>query len=547
MRRSSSSVLAALVLALCTFASSSVRAEDVDKQVQKMNKRAMDDYDSLEFESARRTLQDAVQMLRANGLDDTPTAAKTYANLGIVYINGFKDRNRGQQQFVNALKINPGYKLDPAVATPELDEAFQAAQKQVARMGGGKAKPPVAEKPPEKPPEPTPPTPTPPTPPSGGEEVHGLVHTPVDESRPNSPIPVRAKLGSDVGATRVFLFFRGSGQEDFLSVPMKNTGGAEWVGVIPAEAVTGKSLQYYLEARDARGRAVVNAGSGPNPFVVVISETAAPPSNVPEVDVEDPLMKERLAKKRKEEEHKSTRDHVFIFVMPGFGFGVEPAGNHTEVAWQFQTQGPHMGNYIQQPVGATGIAVAPFHLAVELGYLITPKISLSVVGRFQLVTGANAETVRVTGMEQGATTKAFGAVAVLARARYRFLEGRFHPYIQVNVGGGEIRHVLDISSAEGDPSAGGHALVDNFSAQQWNMGNITDPSMLQEVCRNHKNCSDTISLGYFLIGGGGGIWYDFASHFAFILDVNLLGAVGTGDRQSGFNIDVQAGLGAHFL
>jgi hypothetical protein len=377
--------------------------------------------------------------------------------------------------------------------------------------------------------------------------VHGLVHNPVDESRPNAPIPVRAKLGSDVGATRVFLFFRGSGQEDFLSVPMKNSSGNEWVGVIPPEAVTGKSLQYYLEARDARGRAVVNAGSAASPYIVVISETAAAPTNVPEVDVEDPLMKERLAKKRKEEEHKSTRDHLFIFVMPGFGFGVEPAGNHTEVAWQYQTAGPNMGKYIQQPVGATGIAVAPFHLAVELGYLITPKLSLSVFGRFQLVTGANAQTVH-TGMEQGATTKAFGAVAVLARARYRFLEGRFHPYVHVDLGGGEIRHVLDISSAEGEPP-NGHPLVDAYSANQWNIGNITaaNMSMLQEVCSNHKNCSDTIALGYLFLGGGAGIWYDFASHFAFILDVNLLGGIGTSDHQSGFNIDVQAGLGAHFL
>ncbi|HXU70108.1 MAG TPA: hypothetical protein VN947_12315 [Polyangia bacterium] len=540
--RLSSSVIAASIIAACTLASSSVRAEDVDKQVQKMNKRAMDDYDSLEFESSRRTLQDAVQMLRANGMDETPLAAKTYANLGIVYINGFKDRNRGQQQFVNALKIQSDYRLDPAVDTPELAEAFAAAQKQVARMGN-KPKP-TPPTPTPTPPEPTPPTPTPPT---GGEEVHGLVHTPVDETRPNTPIPVRAKLGSDVGATRVFLFFRGSGQSDFLSVPMKNTSGSEWVGVIPAEAVTGKSLQYYLEARDARGRAVANAGSGPNPFVVVISETAAPPTNVPEVDVEDPLMKERLAKRRKEEEHKSTRDHVFVFVMPGFGFGVEPAGNHTEVAWQFQTQGANAQKYIQQPVGATGIAVAPFHLAVEVGYLITPKISVSVLGRFQLVTGANAQTVH-TGMEQGATTKAFGAVAVLARARYRFLEGRFHPYIQVNIGGGEIRHVLDISSAEGEPP-NGHPLVDAYSANLWNTSaaGTVDQTMLQEVCSNHKSCSDTISLGYLFIGGGGGIWYDFASHFAFILDVNLLGGIGTSDRQSGFNIDVQAGLGAHFL
>src|SRR5689334_7467515 len=255
MRRSSSSssVIAALFLALCTFASSSVRAEDVDKQVQKMNKRAMDDYDSLEFESARRTLQDAVQMLRANGLDEAPIAAKTYANLGIVYINGFKDRNRGQQQFVNTLKINPGYKLDPAVATPELDEAFQAAQKQVAKMGGRPATKPQPVTPPPTPP-PSKPEP-PPTPPVATEDVKGLQHTPVDESRPGAPVPVRAKLGSDVGATRVFLFFRGAGQGDFLSVPMKNTAGVEWVGVIPAEAVAGKSLQYYLEARDARGRA----------------------------------------------------------------------------------------------------------------------------------------------------------------------------------------------------------------------------------------------------------------------------------------------------
>jgi hypothetical protein len=270
-----------------------------------------------------------------------------------------------------------------------------------------------------------------------------------------------------------------------------------------------------------------------------------PPSNVPEVDVEDPLMKERLARKRKDEEHKSTRDHLFIFVMPGFGFGVEPAGNHTEVAWQFQTQGVNMGHFIQQPVGSTGIAVAPFHLAVEVGYLITPKLSLSIFGRFQFVTGANAETVPNPMGTSGATTKAFGAVAVLARARYRFLEGRFHPYIHVDIGGGEIRHVLDISSAESE----GHPLVDKFTADTYNA--TPDPTQLssyqQEVCANHSNCSDTISLGYLFIGGGAGIWYDFASHFAFILDVNLLGGIGTSDRQSGFNIDVQAGLGVHFL
>ena len=362
-----------------------------------------------------------------------------------------------------------------------------------------------------------------------------MQHNAVDESRPNTPIPIRAQLGSDVSATKVFLFFRVAGQGDFISVPMKNSKADEWVSVIPADAVQGKSLQYYLEARDARGRAVANAGSVPEPFVVPLKDNAPPPAAIPEVDVEDPLLRERLAGQRRADERKSSRDHVFIFVMPGFGFGVEPAGNHTEVAWQYQTTGAHMGSYIQQPVGATGIAIAPFHLAAELGYLINKHWTISALGRFQLVTGANAQTVSGPNI-QAPTTKAFGAVAVLARARYRFLEGRFHPYLHIDIGGGEIRHELDITSAQSMQ----HPLVDRYTA-------TVDPTAQQIVCQKSASCIDTIALGYFLVGGGAGIWYDIASHFAVILDVNLLGAIGTGDHQSGFNIDVQAGVGAHFL
>jgi hypothetical protein len=290
---------------------------------------------------------------------------------------------------------------------------------------------------------------------------------------------------------------------------------------------------------------VANAGNAPEPFIVALNENAPPPTNVPEIDVEDPLMRERLAKQRRAEERKSTRDHMFIFVMPGFGFGVEGSGNHTEVAWQFQTMGPNAQKYIPQPVGTTGVAIAPFHLAAELGYLINKHWTISLLGRFQLVTGANAQTLMGPNV-QAPTTKAFGAIAGFVRVRYRFLEGRFHPYLHLDIGGGDIRHTLDITSAESDQ----HALVDNYTATTFNK---LDPANqqtlpLQTVCPPApKSCTDTIALGYFLIGGGAGIWYDVAAHFAVILDVNLIGAVGTGDHQPGFNIDVQAGVGAHFL
>ncbi|HEX4456408.1 MAG TPA: hypothetical protein VIA18_00480 [Polyangia bacterium] len=522
--------MSVLVVVCAAAVATPARADDVEKQVIKMNKRAMDDYDSLEFESSRRTLLDAVQQLRSNGLDDGPTAAKTYLNLGIVYINGFKDRNRGQQQFLNALKIDAQIKVDPTEATPETDEAYAAAKRQLA------ASAPVTPTPPE---EPTPPPQTTPAPPS--DEVHGLVHNAVDESRPNAPIPIRAKLGSDVGATRVFLFYRGSGQEDFVSVPLKNTSGVDWVSVIPGDAVVGKSLQYYLEARDARGRAVVGAGSAMNPFIILITDTAPPPQNVPEVDLEDPLARERMVKRKREDEKHSSHDHVFIFVMPGFGFGVQPKGNHTEVAYQFKSQ---YTAYVPTPINSTGTAVAPFHIGVELGYSITPSFSLSLLGRFQVVTGGNAETQK-TDTTQGATSKAGGAVAGFLRARYRFLDGRFHPYIHADIGGGQIRQYVDISS--GDTAQ--EPLVDKYTADSYNHGSPAQRASLklQTVCSNPKNCLDTVPLGLVFLGGGGGLWYDIGSHLAFIVDINILGAISSGSSESGLNIDAQIGLGVHFL
>ena len=552
--RSTRWLLALAALLVASALPRAARAEDVEKQVARMNKMAMEDYDSLEFESARKTLIDAVAMLRENGYDSSPIAARTYTNLGILYIAGFKDRNRGIQQFVNALKIKPDLKLDPAIATPELEDAFQTARKQVGVKAPSHPETPVTP-PPELPPTtpPTLPNETPPTPPASA--VKGLQHNPVDESRPDTPIPIRAQLGDDVGATRLFLFFRSDGQADFVSVPMKHTSGAEWVGVIPAEAVTGRALQYYLEARDARGRVVTDSGSAPSPYIVAISENAAPPTGIPEVDVEDPLAQLRARQQReKEEKRHHKRQYVFGFVMLGTGFGYQPSGNKTEVAWQYQPVGsaacpPMQDCYARQTVGSGGVALAPLHVAVELGAFINQAFSLSVLGRFEVYTGSNAETI-MTGTQQSPTTKASGSVAALLRARYRFLSGRFHPYIHVDFGGGLIRQVLDVSQANPD-----HPLVDSFTGQSYNMGDRAGAGQItegnQNVCANPASCSDTIALGYLLLGGGAGLWYDVHPNVGLILDINLLGAINPTDNNSsnvwnGMNLDIQLGVGAHF-
>ena len=550
-------LLLSIALALLALGSTA-HAQDVEKQVSRMNKKAMEDYDSLEFESARKTLIDAVAILRANGLDETPLAAKTFVNLGILYIAGFKDRARGQQQFVNALKIKADIKIDPAIATPELDEAFAAAQKAVGVGGRGVSKPPVEKPPVEKPPVEKPPVEKPPElPPEPPAEVKGLQHNPVDESRPNTPVPIRAQLGTDLGATRLYLFFRGSGQEDYASVPMKNTGGADWVGVIPGDAVSGRALQYYLEARDARNRPVVGSGSAANPYIIAINENAAAPTDVPQgIDVEDPLAAERARKRREEEERRGGKFHrFFIFASLGSGLGYVPAATSTEVAWQFQadpTGDINKAAYVREAVGSGGAVFAPLHVGVELGAFVARNFSLSLLGRFEVFTGANAETQTPPDQANGATHKATGAVAGMLRARYRFLSGRVHPYIHVDIGGGQIREILNIGPSNTNTDVG--PLVDRSTATAYNgatdrrAGAHDTPSVpLQLVCpAGSADCYDTIVLGDFLVGGGVGLWIDVHKYLAFIVDANWLGAIGVGSGQTGMNIDVNLGFGAHF-
>ena len=524
--RISRSILSAtLVLAglggglFCATRDAHAQQQDAATQVARYNKRAMADYDNLEFELARKSLMDAVALLRQAGIDETPAAAKTYFNLGLVYVAGFKDRNRGLQQFVQALKINPGLKLDPSVASPELEEVWAAARKQV---GAGR-------EPTTKDPGPKDPVDTDPP----ASDVKGLQHNPVDEAKPNEPLTIKAQLGSDTGASKLYVLYRVSGQADYVAIQMKNTG-SEWVAVIPGEAVSDRPLQYYLEARDKKGRAVVGSGSAPNPYIVTLSETA-PGARI--VRRDDPRTNDDPKKFHR----------MFVNLMPGFGIGYHPGGNTTEVAWQLKTTNgttQYQRAAVDQP---GGVAIAPFHISVEIGGMITKGFSLSVLGRFELITGANAQTSTTDdgSSPMGGTTKAGGAVSGFVRARYRFLGGKFHPYIHVDLGGGEIRHALNLSAAQTLDKP----LVDEATARTFNDDPTAGANINKQlVCPGSGGCYDTLKLGLVFVGGGLGISYDVWKYIAVMLDVNVLGAIGVGPGgQSGMNIDVQLGVGAHFL
>jgi hypothetical protein len=272
-------------------------------------------------------------------------------------------------------------------------------------------------------------------------------------------------------------------------------------------------------------------GSAPSPYIVTLSEVA-PGARVVRRDdgkKDDPKKFHRL----------------FVFVMPGFGFGYHPGGNVTEVAWQLKSNASGTVQYQRAAVEAPGgVAISPFHISVEAGGMITRGFSLSLMGRFEVVTGANAQTSSTEDGSSpiGGTTKAGGAVAGFIRARYRFLSGKLHPYVHVDFGGGEIRHALNLSAAQTSDKP----LVDEATARAFN----ENPSGVnrQLVCAAGQSCYDTLKMGYLFVGGGAGLWYDVWKYVGLIVDVNVLGAIGVGPGgQSGLNVDIQLGVGAHFL
>ena len=235
-----------MALAISFLGSGAARAQDqavIDKLVE-MNKMAIDDFDTLEFDLAKRKLLDALVAGKKAGLDNHPVMARTYVHLGAVYITGIKDRQKGLQSFVRALEIDPSIRIEKAMSSPELEEVFAEASKRVKSRANVVAPPPeAAAASPSPPPPPPPPKPVrrapvtvgsapatspPVAPPKASDDESGEPDLPVhvealdcptpDEEPPDKAIKLRCAAASNLNLAKVFLLYRLPGSEDFRSV-----------------------------------------------------------------------------------------------------------------------------------------------------------------------------------------------------------------------------------------------------------------------------------------------------------------------------------------
>ena len=203
------------------------------KRIEDINRAAMEDYDILNFESAKKLLEGAEPQIKKAKLDKHPIAARTQVNLGIVLGGGLGDMPGAQAAFKRALEIDPTARLPVAYRTPELQRTFDGAGSKGADEG-----PPV-----------------------------GLKHAPIESAKPGEAIPISVQVGAEVKAKQIVVSYRAAGTQEFTALPMKSVGatGAEWTASIPAEATRGDSVDYFIEARGTGGKVLAatgNASSG---------------------------------------------------------------------------------------------------------------------------------------------------------------------------------------------------------------------------------------------------------------------------------------------
>src|SRR5215471_6816975 len=95
LRACSLLVIAAATLTIL-FVPRSARADDRGSatvgKITVLNRKAVDAYQHLEFETAMRLLNEALDRAERAGLNQHPIRARTYVTLGIVTLGGFKQR-----------------------------------------------------------------------------------------------------------------------------------------------------------------------------------------------------------------------------------------------------------------------------------------------------------------------------------------------------------------------------------------------------------------------------------------------------------------------
>jgi hypothetical protein len=378
-------IVVSVLVALAWLARpTAARADDTEiaGKISKMNAKAIEEYENLNFDEARKILEKALEIAGQNGLDHHPITARTHLHLGVVLLAGGKDHDLAIKQMNVALDIQPDIQMTKRLANPEIQSVFDDVVKSRASAPHD-----IVE-----------------------AENDAIDHAPIKSSPQGGPIDIQVSVASKLAAKTVVLAFRPEGSPEFIKHEMKEDSPGHWSGEIQASATNGAEVAYYIEAQNEAGEAVGSKGSADEPFVVTLGAVRRrrpPPKPVKPPPPEGP--------------------HWLVAMALGSGAG-----------WTSGTGEVNPADVVS-PSGFAPSQLA--HIAPEVGYFLHPGFLISAQLRLQYITGATS-----FACGSGTCNPPKTSIAAFARATWLWGDDKLHPYVAATGGAGSIRHVATFTS-----------------------------------------------------------------------------------------------------
>ncbi len=391
-------------------------AADPKADVSAKLKQAMESYDSMDYDAARKILNQALATAKKAKLDKDPLVAKAYLDLGIVAFN-MPDLDAAKLSFLSAVQIDPKIQIDAAYKTADMAKLLDEAR---SEAGGGSG----------------PAAPTGPAVPTGPSTsnancgaVKGLEHTEIDTAPGGKGLPVTALVAASVKAVKVSVQYRVGSATEFTEIKMTKQGDCEYSAQIPGSAMHGDKAFYYVAAYNEAGKPIAQKGSAGAPNLIEIEGGGAVGKGG---DDEDPINGKAKssgggggggggASGGGEVTSGVTvgpkQQHIMLAVSGGTGFG-------------YVTGTTEAMNTVKNCCIGNSLAV----VEPELGYIVNPQLAVSLAIRLGFPVNAN-----ITG-------HATLAPAGLLRVRYALAANGEGVHVMGQAGAGIIRNTIKIDS-----------------------------------------------------------------------------------------------------